>query len=94
MPVLRIQHGVSSYDAWKQVFDGDPIDRRGGGVLRYRIDRPVDDPNFVVVDLEFDDAGRATAFLGRLRELWEGPGRDVMRSPQAWILETAEAADV
>jgi hypothetical protein len=39
---------------WKQTFDRDPADRKGSGVRRYQIVRQVDEPNFVMVDLEFD----------------------------------------
>ena len=47
MPILQIEHGVRDYDAWRRAFDNDPIDRKRGGVLRYRILRPKDDPAFV-----------------------------------------------
>ena len=35
-------------------FDHDPADRKGSGVRRYRIYRPVDDPHYITLDLEFD----------------------------------------
>jgi hypothetical protein len=67
MPVLQIEHAVRDFDAWKAAFDSDPIGRESGGVRRYRILRPVDDPNYVVVDLEFDTSGEAEAFRASLR---------------------------
>lgn len=94
MPILRIQHSVPTYEGWKRAFDGDPIDRKGGGVRRYRVHRSIADPSFVVVDLEFDRNDQAEAFLGKLRQLWSGPGQAVMRNPEAWILETVESAEV
>lgn len=42
---LRIEHKVSTYDAWKKAFDSDPINRRRSGVKRYRIYQPVDEEN-------------------------------------------------
>jgi hypothetical protein len=39
---------------WKAAFDHDPIDRRGLGARRHRVYRPLDDPNYVVGELEFD----------------------------------------
>jgi hypothetical protein len=36
MHILRIEHPVPNYNAWKAAFDSDPIDREGSGVRRYR----------------------------------------------------------
>ena len=94
MPIQRLQHAVPSYDAWKRAFDGDPLDRKGGGVRRYRVHRPVSDPNFVMVDLEFDRLDEAERFMERLRAMWDGPAKAVMQNPEAWIVETTESRDV
>ena len=89
MHVLRIEHPVPDYDAWKQTFDSDPIGRERGGVRGYRVLRAADDPNYALIDLEFDDVDTAEAFLAKLRELW---GRvDVMRDPTARIVEVVES---
>lgn len=29
MPVVRIEHKVASFEKWKQVFDSDPVNRKG-----------------------------------------------------------------
>jgi hypothetical protein len=91
MHILRIEHAVPDYDAWKEAFDDDPLDREGSGVLRHRVMRSVDDPNYLLIDLEFENADRAQAMLGKLRELW---GRvEVMRDPTARIVETVESEE-
>ena len=91
MYILRIEHSVPDYDAWKEAFDSDPIGRERSGVRRYRILRPTDDPNYVMIDLEFDSASEAEAVHAALRELW---GRvDVVRSPQARIVEALESKE-
>ena len=88
MIMLRVEHAVPDYEQWKQAFDSNPVGRERGGVRRYQILRAVDDPNYVMIDLEFDDAEAATAFLTDLRALW---GRvDVMRDPKARIAESVE----
>ena len=46
MHILRIEHPVPDYDAWKEAFDSNPISRGWSGVRRYRILRPTDDPNY------------------------------------------------
>jgi hypothetical protein len=90
MHVLRIEHAVADYDAWKEAFDSDPVGREQGRVRRYRILRPTDDRKYVLIDLEFDDAGSAEAFLARLRELWARVEGTIMESPQARIAEAVE----
>lgn len=70
MPILRIEHPVPDFAAWKQTFDGDPLDRKQSGVRRYRVLRSLDDPNYVMVDLEFDDASQAEAVRAALEQLW------------------------
>ena len=59
MYILRIEHPLPNYDAWKAAFDSDPIGRERSGVRRYRILRATDDPNYVMIDLEFDSASEA-----------------------------------
>jgi hypothetical protein len=92
MHVLRIEHEVPDYDRWKNAFDSDPIGRQAAGVLRYRVLRGAADPNFVMIDLEFETAAEAERMETSLRELW---GRvDVARNPQARQAELVESQDV
>jgi hypothetical protein len=90
MPTLRIQHSVPSFEGWKRAFDSDPADRKGSGVRRYTVSRSVDDPNLVMIDLEFDDVESARGLLATMERIWLGPGKDVMQNPAAWIVETVE----
>ena len=76
MHTLRIEHRIRDFDAWKEAFDRDPVGREQGGVRNYRILRPIDDPNYVMIDLNFDSASEADAFVVKLQ-------RDVWRSRQA-----------
>jgi hypothetical protein len=94
MPILRIEHPVPDFDAWKEVFDGDPLDRAGSGVRRYRIFRPIDDPNYVLVDLEFDDASEAGSVETALRDLWRGvEAEGLIGSQRAQIVEVVESKE-
>lgn len=91
MYVLRIEHAVPDYDGWKRAFDGDPMGREKSGVRRHRVLRSLDDPNFVMIDLEFDTAAQAEAMMAGLQKLW---GRvQVMRDPRARIVEVVENRD-
>ena len=94
MPIVRIEHAVANYENWKQVFDRDPADRKGSGVLRYQIHRTHDDPNFVMIDLEFGSDDQARAFLGTMERIWNGPGKAVMLNPRARVMDLVEAKDV
>lgn len=91
MHILRIEHPVPDFDAWKEAFDSDPVNRKQSGVRRYRVLRPVDDPNYVMVDLEFESSREAEAMLGALRDLWSRV--EVMRDPRARIVEAVESRE-
>ena len=93
MPILQIEHPVPNFEGWKKAFETDPIGRQQGGVLRYRILRKVDDPNYVIIDLEFDKLMEAENFLSSLRNLWRRVEGTLMNSPQARILEVVESRE-
>ncbi len=90
MHILQIEHPVPDYDGWKRAFDSDPVNRKQSGVKRYRIYRPIDDPKYVIIDLEFDNANHAGAFLTSLRKLWKDAEGKVMHNPKARIIEVVE----
>lgn len=94
MPTLRIEHAVPNFDGWKQVFDSDPADRKGSGVVRYRVSQAVDDPNFVTIDLDFETVAEAQGLLTAMEGIWAGPGKAFMTNPRARIVEVVEARDV
>ena len=90
MYMLRIEHPVPNFDGWKQAFDSDPVGREKSGVRRYQILRPVDNPNFVMIDLEFDTAQQAEALLAAMRVVWGRVEGTIMTNPKARIVEVAE----
>jgi hypothetical protein len=90
MHTLRVEHPIPDFDTWRDAFDSDPVGREQGGVRSYRVFRPIDDRKYVMIDLEFDGASDAEAFLARLRELWARVEGGIMESPRARIVETVE----
>ncbi|NNN28986.1 hypothetical protein HLK59_01175 [Streptomyces sp. S3(2020)] len=93
MPTLRIEHPVTDFALWRTAFDRFAAARADAGVRRHRVQRPVDDPAYVVVDLDFDDVAAAEGFLGFLRStVWASPGNApaLAGTPRTRILETAE----
>jgi hypothetical protein len=93
MYIVRIEHPVPSYDGWKTIFDSDPVGREKSGVRRYQVLRSVDDPNYVLIDLEFDDRRVAEVFLGKMREVWGRVQGTIIDSPQARIAEIVESKE-
>ena len=94
MPTLRIEHAVPDFAGWKQAFDSDPADRKRSGVRRYLVSRSVEDPNYVLIDLEFDTLEEAEGLLNKMRRVWSGDGQRVMRNPQARIVEMVESIEL
>lgn len=91
MFILRIEHAIGDFEGWRKAFENDPIGRERSGVRRYRVLRPTDDPNYVMVDLEFDTASEAEACHAALRELW---GRvEVAQNPKARTVEMVESKE-
>lgn len=92
---LRIEHPVGNYDSWKRAFDSDPIGRQKSGVRRYRILRPIDDPNYVIVDLEFDNLKEAENAGSALRNMWSNSpeAQKVMQNPKLRIVEEIETRE-
>ncbi|AIF82322.1 hypothetical protein NTE_03068 [Candidatus Nitrososphaera evergladensis SR1] len=90
--IVRIEHAVGNFEAWKKMFDTDPLKREKSGVRRYRILRPKDDQNYVMIDLEFDNATRAQAMAEALRKMWESSkdAQTVMQNPKVRVVEVAE----
>lgn len=93
MPILRIEHSVPDFDGWKRAFDSDPVDRKKSGVRRYQVLRSIDDPTYVMIDLEFDTQSEAEALLAAMREVWSRVQGKVVLDPQARIVETVETKE-
>jgi hypothetical protein len=94
MPTLHIEHPITDFDTWSAAFNGVADVRRQAGVRAQRVQRPVDDPNYVVVDLDFDTTEEAEAFLRFLNDrIWgireNSPA--LAGTPETMILETAAA---
>jgi len=90
MYILRIEHPVPDYAGWKKAFDSDPAGRKKAGVRRYQILRPVDNPNYVMIDLEFDTMKAAEALLAAMRLIWGRVEGTIMSDPKARIVEAME----
>ena len=93
MIVLQIEHLVPDFSNWKKAFDNDPLDRKQSGVRAYRIFRTTDDPNYIIIELEFDNLPEAANMLENLKKLWPKVEGKVMVSPKSRIMETIESIE-
>lgn len=91
---MRIEHSVRDFAAWKAAFDGDPVIREAGGVRRYRVLQPVDDPHYAMVDLEFDSSGQATRFCEALQRLWGNVEGKLIEQPRTRIAQVLESKEL
>jgi hypothetical protein len=94
MYILHIEHPVPDYNGWKMAFDSDPVGREKSGVRRYQILRPIDDPNYVMIELEFDTISQAEALLTSMRGVWNRVEGTIMMDPQARIVDIVETREL
>ncbi len=93
MTILHIEHPIRDFDTWKKAFESDPAGRERSGVRSYQILRPIDDPNYVMIDLDFDSARAAEAFLAAMCEVWRRVEGTIIESPRVQIVEVVESKE-
>ena len=92
MYTLQIEHAIKDFGMWKTAFDRDPVNRAASGVTAHRISRPVDDPHYVVVELDFEGRDQAEALLANLQaNVWNSStvAPALAGAPKTRILESA-----
>jgi hypothetical protein len=92
MFTLRIEHMITDFPTWKGAFDRFSGARSQAGVRASRIRRPVDDPRYLVIDLDFETKEQAEAFRTFLaRVIWSNPDNApaLAGAPTSRILEPA-----
>jgi len=95
MPTLHIEHAITDRDVWIGAFARFAEARRNAGVVTQRVRQPVDDPHYIVVDLEFDTLQEAESFKTFLESVvWQSadlsPG--LGGAPAARVLDDVDAA--
>ncbi|MEZ5038869.1 MAG: hypothetical protein R2828_03230 [Saprospiraceae bacterium] len=94
MITLRIEHKVSSFDGWKNAFDSDPINRKQSGVKRYRIYRPADDENYVIIELDFEHIEQAHSTQTALHKMFGMAEGKLIFGGQTKILTMMEVTEL
>lgn len=91
MFTLSIEHAISDLRTWKQAFDRFAEARQEAGVVSHTIRRPVDDPHYLVIELEFDARENAETFRRFLDSVvWTNRDASpaLIGAPTSRILET------
>jgi hypothetical protein len=93
MVTLHIEHRITDFDTWASAFNRFADVRRDAGVQAHRVQRPVDDPAYVVIDLDFATTEQAKAFLSLLNaKVWavreNSPA--LTGTPQTMVLGSVE----
>lgn len=94
MATLHIEHAITDFDTWLDAFRRFADARRQAGVRAHRVLQPVDDPRYVVVDLDFDTVEAAAAFREFLHTVvWAVPANApaLAGTPNTMLLEPAPA---
>ncbi|MFN0026733.1 MAG: hypothetical protein ACKV2O_06040 [Acidimicrobiales bacterium] len=92
MATLHIEHPITDFDTWVSAFDRFAEARSHAGVRAQRVQRPIDDPDYVVVDLDFDTTEAAEVFLTFLTTaVWASPENSpaLVGTPRTRIMTTA-----
>jgi hypothetical protein len=91
MATLHIRHAITDFDVWTSAFDKFADARRDAGVRAHRVQRPVDDPAYVVIDLDFDTREAAESFRDFLNtKVWNtGAAPALIGTPETMVLEPA-----
>ncbi len=90
MPTLHIEHTISDFEVWQQAFERFDDARQQAGVRSHQVRRPVDDGQYVVIDLEFATVEQAERFRDFLHEkVWSSSANSpaLVGSPSTKILE-------
>ncbi|MHC4800212.1 MAG: hypothetical protein ACYTF1_26525 [Planctomycetota bacterium] len=84
---LFVRYKVKDYFAWKAAFDGFIETRRAGGEKSHQIFQTDDNPNNLLLFLEWDTLANARTFMDNpeLKEAMDADG--VLEAPEAYFLE-------
>ena len=94
MPVLHIEHEISELAVWLDAFKKFAPAREAAGVTRTEVYQPADDPNYVVINLSFENIDAASKFREFLiNQIWSSPDSApaLVGPPTARVLTEVES---
>jgi heme-degrading monooxygenase HmoA len=89
MPYVLVRHKVEDWAKWKPLYDQHGATRKASGCQGTQVFRNDENPNEVIVLLEWDDLGKARQFAASedLRETMQRAG--VVDRPDIYFLNDA-----
>lgn len=93
MATLHIEHAITDFPTWKAAFDRFGAKRVEAGVTAHRI-HVLDDPAYLVLQLDFPTVAQALAFKDFLEtRVWSTPANSpgLAATPRARVLIAAPA---
>lgn len=94
MVLLHIEHIVLNFENWKASFDNFAELRQKAGVRRFTVSRLIDNPNFIMIDLEFDSLSGAETLITAVQQVWERVSGTLIQDPQWRISEVVETREL
>ena len=94
MTTLHIEHPITDLNAWLAAFDRFAEARAKAGVQAERVQHPLDDPTYIIVDLDFTTSQEAQQFLVFLnKQVWSSTDNApaLAGTPQTKFLQHATA---
>jgi hypothetical protein len=95
MATLHIEHPISDLDVWLSAFARFADARSQAGVTAQRIYQPIADPNYILVELDFDEVASAEKFMQFLETVvWASPDNSpgLAGTPRARVLASVDPA--
>ena len=89
MGLMIVRHKVKNYGSWKKAFDGHAGAQKAAGLTKPRLFRSADDPNEIVILLDYKDLKMAKMFgaSADLKETMKAAG--VVDKPTIHFVEQA-----
>ncbi|MBL8161732.1 MAG: hypothetical protein JNJ61_07060 [Anaerolineae bacterium] len=93
MIILHIEHTVNDFNTWKASFDNYEAFRQASGVRCYRVSRSLDNPNFAMIELEFDSLTEAETLLANVQQVWANTNGKLIHNPQWRLSEVVQTRE-
>jgi hypothetical protein len=93
MATLHIEHPITDLETWLGAFGRFAEARTRAGVKAQRVHQPIDDENYIYVELDFDNFEHAAAFKDFLETtVWSSPDASpgLGGAPRARVLTEVE----
>jgi hypothetical protein len=93
MATLHIEHPITDLETWLGAFGRFAEARANAGVKAQRVHQPIDDDNYILVELDFDTTEQAEGFKTFLEtKVWSSPDASpgLSGTPRARVLTEVE----